>query len=96
MFSLFVGLHSKRMKAGTMGYMLPTHNPVRVAEEIATLDHMLKGRLIVGFTRGYQARWVDSYAAIRGIGATTPAARQGARRAGHDEPRDLRGVACRS
>src|ERR1700761_8751669 len=70
MFSLFVGLHSKRMKAGIMGYTLPTHNPVRVAEEIATLDHMLKGRLYVGFTRGYHARWVEAYAAVRGIGAT--------------------------
>jgi alkanesulfonate monooxygenase SsuD/methylene tetrahydromethanopterin reductase-like flavin-dependent oxidoreductase (luciferase family) len=72
MFSLFVGLHSKRMKAGIMGYSLPTHNPVRIAEEIATLDHMLQGRLYVGFTRGYQARWVDSYAARPGVGATTP------------------------
>jgi len=72
MFALFVGLHSKRMKAGIMGYTLPTHNPVRVAEEIATLDHMLKGRLFVGFTRGYHARWVDSYAARPGVGATTP------------------------
>ena len=72
MFSLFVGLHSKKMKAGIMGYTLPTHNPVRVAEEIATLDHMLKGRLYVGFTRGYHARWVDSYAARPGVGATTP------------------------
>src|SRR5882724_9441430 len=72
MFSLFVGQHSRRMKAGIMGYTLPTHNPVRVAEEIATLDHMLKGRLYVGFTRGYHARWVDSYAAVKGVGATTP------------------------
>ena len=71
MFSLFVGLHSKRMRAGIMGYTLPTHNPVRIAEEIATLDHMLQGRLFVGFTRGYHARWVDSYAAIRGVTATT-------------------------
>jgi alkanesulfonate monooxygenase SsuD/methylene tetrahydromethanopterin reductase-like flavin-dependent oxidoreductase (luciferase family) len=72
MFSLYVGMHSKRMRAGIMGYTLPTHNPVRIAEEIAMLDHMLRGRLFVGFTRGYQARWVDSYAAIRGTGATTP------------------------
>jgi alkanesulfonate monooxygenase SsuD/methylene tetrahydromethanopterin reductase-like flavin-dependent oxidoreductase (luciferase family) len=72
MFSLFVGLHSKRLMAGTMGYTITTHNPVRVAEEIATLDHMLGGRLFVGFTRGYHARWVDSYAAIRGTSATTP------------------------
>lgn len=72
MFSLFVGLHSKRMKVATLGYVLPTHNPVRAAEEIATLDHMLQGRLLVGFTRGYQSRWVGSYASIRGTNATTP------------------------
>jgi alkanesulfonate monooxygenase SsuD/methylene tetrahydromethanopterin reductase-like flavin-dependent oxidoreductase (luciferase family) len=72
MFSLFVGLHSKRMRVSTLGYVLPTHNPVRAAEEIATLDHMLKGRLNVGFTRGYQSRWVGSYAAVPGANATTP------------------------
>ncbi|WP_427925143.1 LLM class flavin-dependent oxidoreductase [Streptomyces sp. cg40] len=73
MWALFVGAHAKRMSAGILGYVLPTHNPVRVAEEIATLDHMLRGRLIVGFTRGYHARWVDSYAAVRGVGATNVA-----------------------
>lgn len=72
MFSLFVGLHSTRMKVATLGYVLPTHNPVKAAEEIATLDHMLKGRLMIGFTRGYQSRWVGSYAAVPGINATTP------------------------
>lgn len=72
MFSLYVGLHAKRMKVATLGYVLPTHNPVRAAEEIATLDHMLKGRLLIGFTRGYQARWVDQYAAVPGAKATTP------------------------
>lgn len=72
MFSLFVGLHSKRLKAAPLGYSMNTHNPVRVAEEIATLDHMLQGRLICGFTRGYHPRWVESYAAIRDIKATTP------------------------
>lgn len=72
MFSLFVGSHAKRMHAGIMGYTMTTHNPVRVAEEIATLDHMLQGRLYCGFTRGYHARWVDSYAAREGVSATTP------------------------
>ncbi|HEY2398714.1 MAG TPA: LLM class flavin-dependent oxidoreductase [Steroidobacteraceae bacterium] len=72
MFSLLVGSHAKRMHAGIMGYTMTTHNPVRVAEEIATLDHMLKGRLYCGFTRGYHARWVDAYASKPGIGATTP------------------------
>src|SRR3546814_16708986 len=60
------------MKAGIMGYTMTTHNPVRVAEEIATLDHMLQGRLYCGFTRGYHARWVDAYGIKEGVGATTP------------------------
>src|SRR5580692_9291720 len=72
MFSLFVGLHSKRLKVATLGYVLTTHNPVRAAEEIATLDHMLQGRLNIGFTRGYQSRWVGSYATVQGLNATTP------------------------
>ncbi|WP_019873800.1 LLM class flavin-dependent oxidoreductase [Sporichthya polymorpha] len=72
MFSLFVGMHAQRMRVSTLGYVLTTHNPVRAAEEIATLDHMLGGRLNVGFTRGYQSRWVGSYASVRGANATTP------------------------
>jgi len=72
MFSLFVGMHSKRMTAVMAGPVLPTHNPVRLAEEIATLDHMLKGRVAVAFTRGYHPRWVDSYATIPGTHATGP------------------------
>jgi len=72
MFSLFVGMHSKRLTAGMFGPVLPTHNPVRLAEEIATLDHMLQGRLAVAFTRGYHPRWVDSYAAVPGVHSTSP------------------------
>lgn len=82
MFSLYVGLHSKRMRVSTLGYVLTTHNPVRAAEEIATLDHMLQGRLNIGFTRGYQSRWVGSYAAVPGINSTTPQS------AGQREDRD--------
>ena len=72
MSSMFIGLNSQRLRANTLGYVLPTHTPVRVAEEIATLDHVLKGRLAVGFTRGYQARWFQNYAAVAGARATTP------------------------
>jgi alkanesulfonate monooxygenase SsuD/methylene tetrahydromethanopterin reductase-like flavin-dependent oxidoreductase (luciferase family) len=34
-------------------------NPIRVAEETAILDHLTRGRLFVGFSRGYQARWTN-------------------------------------
>ena len=41
------------------GFVSTTHNPLRVAEQISTLDHMTGGRLGVGIVRGYQHRWVD-------------------------------------
>ena len=35
-----------------------TEKNERLAEEIATLDHLTKGRFIAGLGRGYQDRWV--------------------------------------
>src|SRR5215510_10266166 len=61
LLSMWIGQHSKRLRVNTVGWVAPTHNPVRTAEYIATLDHMLKGRLGVGLVRGYQARWVQNY-----------------------------------
>ena len=54
----WLGPYAKQMRMGQLGYVMGTHNPLRVAEETALLDHILKGRSFVGFARGYQARWV--------------------------------------
>ena len=44
---------TKRISLGTMVVVLPWHDPIRVAEQIAMLDIMLKGRhLTLGFGRG--------------------------------------------
>src|SRR5205807_391898 len=59
LLDLFVGLQTKRLRVGQLGIVLPAHNPIRVAEEIAMLDHMTGGRANAGFARGYQRRWVD-------------------------------------
>jgi len=61
LLSMWIGQHSKRLRVNMVGWVAPTHNPVRTAEYMATLDHMLKGRLGVGMVRGYQARWVQNY-----------------------------------
>jgi alkanesulfonate monooxygenase SsuD/methylene tetrahydromethanopterin reductase-like flavin-dependent oxidoreductase (luciferase family) len=61
LLAMWIGQHSKRLRVNTVGWVAPTHNPVRTAEYVATLDHMLKGRLGVGFVRGYQARWVHTF-----------------------------------
>ena len=54
--------HTKRMKVGPIGYVLPGWNPLRLALEIAWLDQLTKGRTFVGFARGYQNRWLSQMA----------------------------------
>jgi alkanesulfonate monooxygenase SsuD/methylene tetrahydromethanopterin reductase-like flavin-dependent oxidoreductase (luciferase family) len=39
--------------------VLPAHDPIRVAEDIALLDNLTRGRVAVTFARGYQKRWVQ-------------------------------------
>ena len=52
---------TKNIRMGQLGYPMSTHNPIRVAEETAILDHLTKGRCFIGFSRGYQSRWTDVY-----------------------------------
>ena len=61
LMAMFLGQHGPRLRIDQFGYVLPTHNPLRVAEHAATLDHLLGGRLNVAFVRGYQARWFERY-----------------------------------
>src|SRR5438876_968002 len=72
LMAMFLGQHAPRLRIDQFGYVLPTHNPLRVAEHAATLDHLLGGRLNVAFVRGYQARWFENYAAVPGAKATGP------------------------
>lgn len=46
-----VAARTRRMKIGTAVHVLPLRNPVRIAEEIATLDHISQGRLEFGIGR---------------------------------------------
>ncbi len=59
LLDLFVGMQTTRIRVGQLGIVLPAQNPIRVAEDIAMLDHMTGGRANAGFARGYQRRWVD-------------------------------------
>lgn len=47
-----VAKRTSRMRLGVMGNIVPFHNPRRLAEEIAMLDHLTGGRLEVGLGRG--------------------------------------------
>src|SRR4051812_47543372 len=57
--AMFIGQHSKRLRIISCGWVSTTHNPLRAAETIATLDNMLRGRFAFGLVRGYQYRWVE-------------------------------------
>lgn len=73
LLDLYVALHTQRIRVGQLGIVLPAQNPLRVAEDIAMLDHMSGGRANAGFARGYQRRWVDVMAQqLHGIHGATP------------------------
>jgi probable F420-dependent oxidoreductase len=50
-----VAAHTSRLNVGTSVILLPLHHPVRVAEDVITLDLVSKGRVILGVGIGYQA-----------------------------------------
>ena len=89
LLDLYFAMQTKRIRVGQLGIVLPASNPIRVAEDIAMLDHMTGGRACAGFARGYQRRWVDIMAQqTHGIHGALP---QPARRDRRRQPRGLRG-----
>jgi alkanesulfonate monooxygenase SsuD/methylene tetrahydromethanopterin reductase-like flavin-dependent oxidoreductase (luciferase family) len=48
----FIAAHVKKLKIALLGPIVPQSNPVRVAEELAMLDTLSQGRLVVGLLRG--------------------------------------------
>lgn len=49
----------KNARVGALGYVAATHDPLRIAEETAIIDHLTNGKYFVGFARGYQSRWAN-------------------------------------
>ena len=48
----FIAARLKKLTIALLGPIVPHSNPVRVAEELAMLDTMAQGRLVVGLLRG--------------------------------------------
>jgi alkanesulfonate monooxygenase SsuD/methylene tetrahydromethanopterin reductase-like flavin-dependent oxidoreductase (luciferase family) len=51
-FLSWVAARTSRVQLGTMVTVLPWHDPVRVAENFALLDHLSNGRAVIGLGRG--------------------------------------------
>lgn len=50
---------TRRIRFASLILALPAWDPIRLAEEIAMLDHLTRGRFIAGIGRGYQDRWIN-------------------------------------
>ncbi|MQA13848.1 MAG: LLM class flavin-dependent oxidoreductase [Pseudonocardiaceae bacterium] len=56
LWAVDLAAHTKRLNFGCLGMQVASWNPVRLAEDIALVDQLTKGRFITGLARGYQAR----------------------------------------
>jgi len=56
---LHLASHTKKIKIGPLGYVLPTWDPIRLATDVAWADQMTRGRVVAGFARGVFPRWVN-------------------------------------
>ena len=52
---------TKTIRLGTTSYLLPIRNPVEAAEDVATLDCISNGRLILGIGRGFNDNLFEIY-----------------------------------
>ncbi|GEC17519.1 LLM class flavin-dependent oxidoreductase [Nitrobacter winogradskyi] len=52
---------TKRLRVGFSVLLAALHNPIRLAEEIATLDVLSNGRVDVGISRGNNPRYLNAY-----------------------------------
>lgn len=57
----WIGSRTKRLRLGTAVLVLPWHNPVLLAEQIATLDLLSEGRVDVGIGKGYRLSEFDGF-----------------------------------
>jgi alkanesulfonate monooxygenase SsuD/methylene tetrahydromethanopterin reductase-like flavin-dependent oxidoreductase (luciferase family) len=51
-YCAFGAAHTRRLRLGPMGYVVPFYDPIRIVEEAALLDNVLGGRLELGLVSG--------------------------------------------
>src|SRR4051795_2646119 len=55
-FLMAVAARTETLRVGTGIFQLPVHNPVRVAEQVATIDELSGGRISLGVGLGWGPR----------------------------------------
>ena len=56
-----IASRTKRLRVGTAVQVLPLNHPLRIAEEVATIDHISEGRFEFGIGRSGVVRTYDVY-----------------------------------
>lgn len=62
-FCAAAAMRTSRIRLGPMGYVPPLYHPLRIAEEVATLDQLTGGRLEVGLASGVTDDFFGPYGA---------------------------------
>ena len=57
----WIGARTRTLRLGTAVMVLPWHNPVLLAEQIATLDLLSDGRVDAGIGKGYRQREFEGF-----------------------------------
>jgi len=60
-YAATVAAMTTRLRIGFSALLLPLHHPLRLAEEIATLDRLSEGRIEFGISRGHPGRYFEAY-----------------------------------
>lgn len=60
-----VAAATRRIKLGSTSYLLPIRHPLHAAEEVAVLDRLSGGRVILGVGRGVQDKMFQAFAVDR-------------------------------
>jgi alkanesulfonate monooxygenase SsuD/methylene tetrahydromethanopterin reductase-like flavin-dependent oxidoreductase (luciferase family) len=56
---------TRSIRLGTTSYLLPLRHPLQAAEQVAVLDQLSNGRVILGVGRGYQPALFDAFNVVR-------------------------------
>ena len=61
-----IAARTTRLRLGTTSYLLPIRHPLQVAEEVAVLDRLSGGRVILGVGRGFRQALFSAFDVDRG------------------------------
>ena len=56
-----IAARTRHIRLGTSSWLLPIRHPLLAAEQVAALDQISGGRLILGLGRGYQAGMLEAF-----------------------------------